>query len=171
MEDIAPSIRRSIIRHGTACSPMLKLISPCARRVPFLPSGLLADLASCRASGRAGAVIKTGVATRPSPASWHQTRPGSPNPAQHAQTANRVLLMAASGATNSPQPWPPPLLAASSSYHLPLSPGLFLSKLLSGLFCPPKERKRKLPREGRRPRRKEPHKGSPGSFLHSPLFH
>lgn len=75
---------------------------------PFLPSGLLADLASCRASGRAGAVIKTGVATRPSPASWHQTRPGSPNPAQHAQTANRVLLMAASGATNSPQPWPPP---------------------------------------------------------------
>lgn len=114
-------------------------------------------------SGRAGAVIRDRGCNSPIVQS-RGTRHGqaAQNPAQQAQTANRVL----SGATNSPQPLPPswPALLLITS---PSPPASFLPKPLSGLFLPAEGKgKTKLPREGRSPRRKEPPAGSSGSSLH-----
>ncbi|KAL2013654.1 hypothetical protein VTN00DRAFT_1179 [Thermoascus crustaceus] len=136
-----------IIRHGVASFSH----RPCGGRSLFAiwSSGRLGIV---QLSGRAGAVIRDRGCNSPIVQS-RGTRHGqaAQNPAQQAQTANRVL----SGATNSPQPSPPswPALLLITS---PSPPASFLPKPLSGLFLPAEgQGKKKLSREGRSPRRKE----------------
>lgn len=80
-----------------------------------------------------------------SPESWHQTRPGSPKPSPTSPNGQPRVV----GSHKQPTALAP-LLAGSSSYHLPFSPSLFSSQTAFWPFSASRrKRKDKAPQGGK----------------------